>query len=509
MRILIYARVSKADKDDPNSIPVQLADCRRRAQEEGWAVAAEEVDEGVSGWKRGVKRRGWERALLALEAGEVDAVLSRDLERLLRSDKEGQRILDLFDKGIVHLWPFADEGDLNLRRAGDRKAFRDRVSSAIYYSDRLSEKARSTLKQRAQDGHWSGGGRRPFGFTVIGKGQKRDGKRAELTICEPEARLIQDAARRVLDGVSLSRVTKEWNGAGIRTSSENRFTLTDVRRILLSPQVAGLRMVDGEAVEAKWPRIISRAQHDLLVLKLTDPARLPNGKPSGASGRRYVLSGLAVCGICGTRLTGHFMRKKRPGGRLWPCRSYVCTTAAGGCGRLGILANRLEDEVMEDLDAHVRSLDLPTPTTAETSTAAPTAQEEELLRELHDLEKRQGKIAEDYATGELKMSAGQFNRANAKLDTEIVGVREKLGALVGTRAPALDWSWKQDMEQTEDFYQRRLAGALTPEEVARTHDYVAAFVEQITVDPMKPEDRGRRFNSDRVMIRYRRIEAVA
>ena len=43
----IYARVSRAEKDDPTSIPVQLADCRR-ATGEGWDVVEEFIDEGIT-----------------------------------------------------------------------------------------------------------------------------------------------------------------------------------------------------------------------------------------------------------------------------------------------------------------------------------------------------------------------------------------------------------------------------------------------------------------------------
>ena len=68
-------RTSKAEGGDETSIPVQLADCRRRAEGQTWEIAAEYVDGGISGWKRKT-RPGYERLFENASEGRIDAVAS-------------------------------------------------------------------------------------------------------------------------------------------------------------------------------------------------------------------------------------------------------------------------------------------------------------------------------------------------------------------------------------------------------------------------------------------------
>src|SRR5438105_1985957 len=94
--VAVYARVSKAEADArESSVPVQLADCRARADEEGWPIVGEYVDDGISAWNARRKRPGYERLLTDVEDGRVDTVLVRETERLLRSQKDAVRLADL------------------------------------------------------------------------------------------------------------------------------------------------------------------------------------------------------------------------------------------------------------------------------------------------------------------------------------------------------------------------------------------------------------------------------
>jgi DNA invertase Pin-like site-specific DNA recombinase len=148
MKVAIYARTSKQEGDDEGSIPVQLAECREHAEEEGWEVVAEYSDPGITGWKRKVRPQ-YELLFADADAGRIDAVLTTDDERLLRNDKEGQRWLDLYEARGFHLFKYVDQSAVDLRRAADRKTWKERVASAVYYSERLSEKVRRTKRHQA------------------------------------------------------------------------------------------------------------------------------------------------------------------------------------------------------------------------------------------------------------------------------------------------------------------------------------------------------------------------
>ena len=88
-----------------------------------------------------------------------------------------------------------------------------------------------------------------------------------------------------------------------------------LRRVLISPRIAGLREHNGEVVgKAVWPAIIDEATHDRLVGLLKDPSRRPfnYGRP-----RVHPLAGLVYCGSCGGRLVSYLQPRQ---GRGYGCR---------------------------------------------------------------------------------------------------------------------------------------------------------------------------------------------
>jgi site-specific DNA recombinase len=69
-----------------------------------------------------------------------------------------------------------------------------------------------------------------------------------------------------------------------------------IRRVLISPRIAGLREHHREIVgEAQWPATIDRATHDRLVGLVKDTSRRPlnHGRP-----RTHPLAGLVCCDTC-------------------------------------------------------------------------------------------------------------------------------------------------------------------------------------------------------------------
>ena len=62
-----------------------------------------------------------------------------------------------------------------------------------------------------------------------------------------------------------------------RTASKiDKWQGSTLRRVLISPRIAGLREHNGEVVgKAVWPAIIDEATHDRLVGLLKNPSRRP------------------------------------------------------------------------------------------------------------------------------------------------------------------------------------------------------------------------------------------
>jgi Recombinase zinc beta ribbon domain len=121
-----------------------------------------------------------------------------------------------------------------------------------------------------------------------------------------------------------------------------------LRRGLASPQLAGIRLVDGVAIPGTWPVILDVATHEAIVAELNKPER-GRGRPAG---ERWWLSGLLVCGRCGRPMMSAGRRKvKAKAGVVKLQRHYRCVRVCNettGCGA-GISADPLEGWVEEQV----------------------------------------------------------------------------------------------------------------------------------------------------------------
>jgi len=83
LRAGVYARLSET-YDAAESVPTQLERGTDHAARRGWTVAATFKDDGYSGFKE-ITRDGFGELIAAIEAGLVDVVIVRDVDRLTRN----------------------------------------------------------------------------------------------------------------------------------------------------------------------------------------------------------------------------------------------------------------------------------------------------------------------------------------------------------------------------------------------------------------------------------------
>src|SRR2546428_8390007 len=83
LRAGVYARLSET-YDAAESVPTQLERGTDHARRRGWAVTATFKDDGFSGFKE-ITRDGFGELIAAIEAGAVDVVIVRDIDRLTRN----------------------------------------------------------------------------------------------------------------------------------------------------------------------------------------------------------------------------------------------------------------------------------------------------------------------------------------------------------------------------------------------------------------------------------------
>ncbi|QII06961.1 recombinase family protein [Rhodococcoides fascians A25f] len=294
-RAVIYARVSKAGRDGTSkSVDEQLTDCRAECARQGWPVGEEVEDRerGASEWSPG-ERPGFRRLFQVLRRGDVLVVW--ELSRLARND-EDRTALAAFCKQLEIPWHYAGR-TYNADDPDD--AFNLDINHAVSKKESAQTRKRvlRALSANAADGKW-------HGRTIYGYRGVRDpdtGKIVRRVPDEVTAPIVKEAAERVLTGESLRSIGLDFQSRGLLTANgSERWHGYTIRNMVMNPAYAGFRVHKGSLTQGNWEPILTEDEHVRLKAVLTDPVRtahIPRGTPP-----RYLLSGIAKCGVCGIPL---------------------------------------------------------------------------------------------------------------------------------------------------------------------------------------------------------------
>jgi site-specific DNA recombinase len=450
----VYTRISRDPTGAELGVRRQDKDCRALCEREGWEIAAAFVDDDRSAYS-GKPRPGYRALCDLLAADAADVLVAWHPDRLTRHPRELEDLIDLLEQTRTTVRT-CQTGEYDLATPSGRTTARIVGAVARGESEHKSARLRRKHLELAENGALSGGGYRPFGY-----------ERDRVTIRPGEAEIVREIAGRVLAGESLHAIAANLNARGLSTTTGAKWKPQPLRRILLSPRIAGLRGHRGEiAATAVWPAIITQADHRRIVAILTDPARTKN------NGRqRRLLTGLLVCGRCGARMVS------RPRGDGSPC--YVCAKAPGdGCGGIRVLGEPLDDLVTA---AALIYLDSP----ALADALAERHGNDKTLGELADVDARLAELGELWAAGDIDRSgwkaardALERRRADLQADVRTDTAGTAVEALAGEAA--IDWP--------------NLAHG-------RRRAILAALINSVTIGPAV---RGRnRFDPDRVTISWK------
>lgn len=397
MKAAIYARISDSE-NDPASLAIarQIADCRKFCKTHKWRIVGEFIDEDFSASRYSRKSRPQYQALLgAIDAGEVDAVVAWHIDRLYRQPKELEHLIDLAEKRklVIHTL----HGDIDLATGDGRAVARMLVTMAAKQSDDAARRIQRKHRELAEQGKPKGGPR-SYGYESDG-----------ITVVEPEAKIIRDAADRVLVGQSLYIIVKLLNECGVPTAKGSKWTQQTLRGVLISPRIAGLRFHQGEEVaKGVWPPILDRQHWERV------NAALHRSTGTRAGPRRYLLTGgIAICGRCRSWLHAQTRHGGKPG--------YACLADKGGCARLTVDAARLDETVTEMV---LKRMDSP-------KSALRTLRDSknDVSADLASMESDENKLAslgKDYADGLINRTS--FIAAQKALADKIQVSRQRLAS---------------------------------------------------------------------------------
>lgn len=388
----VYVRISRDREGAGLGVARQVEDCQALAERLGWTVAEVITDNDVSAHDRKKTRHGYQRLLRGIQDGAFDGVLAWHSDRLNRRSAELEEFITSVEDHGVQV-ATVQGGALDLSTPDGRMTARLLGAIAGREVEHGRDRIVRAKRQAAEAGRWRGG-RRPFGYEPDG-----------VTVREDEAAVVREACAGVLAGRSLKGMAREFAGRGVVTTTGKPFAETTLRAVLMRARNAALIEHKGEIVgAAQWSALVPEDTWRAVRGVLTDPARVT---PSGEH-RAHLLSGIAVCGVCGGPLR---MGASRNG------RAYRCAKSAGHVVRN---AERLDQYVR---DVVVTVLRRPEGLAQLVSEPESSGVDVEALREeIGVVEGRLGQLAEDYAEGLL--NGAQVRAATERLE----GKREKLQA---------------------------------------------------------------------------------
>lgn len=201
MKVYGYCRVSTFEQgNDGRSLDVQRQQITGYAMMKGWAVAECFIDAGVSGSVPLAERPEGQRLLALLKQGDV--VVTAKLDRAFRSAADALGTLEQMKEDGVGLHMIDLGGDV-CGNGISKLVFTILSAVAENERDRIRERVREAKAHRAAQQLYNGG-RRPFGFDVVGEGKDRS-----LVPNEPEQEALRHAQALRKKGVTLRAIAAE------------------------------------------------------------------------------------------------------------------------------------------------------------------------------------------------------------------------------------------------------------------------------------------------------------
>ncbi|MDH6465950.1 site-specific DNA recombinase [Micromonospora sp. A200] len=318
LRAVLYLRMSMDRTGEGAGLERQEQACRALALARGWEVVAV-VDDTISATTaRLADRPGWQHVVRMIEAGEADLIAAWHLERVTRSMKDLESLIELAVERGVGL--ATATGDIDLTTDVGRMVARILAAVATAETERKAERQILANDQRVAEGkpQWI---RRPFGYELDG------------TLREDEAAAVRKAYHDAIDGKALTTIAREWNDAGFTTSAPGsemarpraprkrnydptgRWTNVAVRALLRSPRNMAKSTLYGEIMgDAKWSPIVDEATWRAVERKLADRER-----PDSSWGKlANLLSGIATCSVCDGPMGAS--RRGKEGESIYTCK---------------------------------------------------------------------------------------------------------------------------------------------------------------------------------------------
>ena len=298
----ILARYS-TDRQNEDSIEVQVSACRKWCDERSLPVLDVFADEATSGMK--ATRPEYARMMWQLEHGGADTVVIYDQSRMFRKLTAWFDFRDQLARlgvDVVSVTQPMIGGDLR-----DPANFLTEGSMALFnqmWVLQTRQKVVAKMRYMAEQGLHTGG-TPPLGYKVV------DGR---LAIDAAEAETVRLIFDLYASGMTYREIIRRLNAEGRRTKNGGNFGVNSLHDLLKNPKYVGdlvygkvSKRPDGSrnshaaaedaiVVKDALPAIVDWETWEKVQLKMQENKRSAAGRP--ASAREYPLKGKVFCREC-------------------------------------------------------------------------------------------------------------------------------------------------------------------------------------------------------------------
>jgi DNA invertase Pin-like site-specific DNA recombinase len=295
-RAILYLRQSSGKDEESISLELQETACRDYADRQGYEVVAVEADPGISG--RTWKRPGVVKVMDMIESKKADVIVLWRWSRLSRSRMDWAVAADRVQTAGGRIESALENVDVSTSTG--RLARGVLTEFAAFESERIGEGWKETHARRIKQGLPANGKPR-FGYAY----SREDG-----FVPDPETGpVLAEMYRRYTSGQSLYTIVSWLNGQGISTvpgyGGNGIWSHKTARNVLDSGFGAGLLLSKGAHYSGAHESVISMEEWEEYLSRRESRRTRRRGERSS-----YMLSGLTICGQCGSAMSGGSYLKK-------------------------------------------------------------------------------------------------------------------------------------------------------------------------------------------------------
>jgi DNA invertase Pin-like site-specific DNA recombinase len=359
-RVYCLYRVSTLGQVEKDDIPMQKQSCHEFvAKNDGWKIAKEFSEKGVSGFKVSAKDRD---AIQELQKAAIeekfDILLVFMFDRIGRKEDETPFIVEWFVQHGIEVWS-VHEGQQRFDNHVDKLLNYIRYWQASGESIKTSVRTKTRMGQIVQEGHFKGG-KAPYGYRLerLGRVNKKGHEVYDLVIDEEEAtvvRLVFD--RHSNAGMGPQTIATFLTKEGILGRSGDNFVSPSIRNMVVNPTYRGvLRSGESMSEPIERLRIIDDAtffRSQELIRERSEKYQERRRIPKKTT-ENCLLTGNIFCAHCGARLITSTAGKRRvrKDGSVYDRRywRYLCYNRirhkSKCCGQSGYMATRVDEAVL-------------------------------------------------------------------------------------------------------------------------------------------------------------------